>query len=258
MSSLIEKLSQLEQRIQSLVERGSPASLLKSGNLGARMVAAMEQSIVTDDSGGSTAADLYILSVDGTTANLLQEDPGLVEEFGEMIYQAGKESGLKFTIPPRVKVSTDPSLESGVFAITAQYSLHKVDETSTVTIANGDGIDIPEYAFLIINSVQIFPLDQSVVNLGRRSDNHVVIEDMRVSRVHAQIRAVKGHYVIFDLDSSGGTYVNGVLSSQATLYPGDVISLAGVDLVYGQDAAYLFGDDSGSTQPLVPFPDADE
>jgi pSer/pThr/pTyr-binding forkhead associated (FHA) protein len=106
--------------------------------------------------------------------------------------------------------------------------------------------------------VQIFPLDESVINLGRRSDNHVVIDEMRVSRKHAQIRAIKGHYVIFDLDSSGGTYVNGVLSSQATLYPGDVISLAGVDLVYGQDAAYLSGNDSGSTQPLVPFPGADD
>ena len=97
-----------------------------------------------------------------------------------------------------------------------------------------------------------------MINLGRRSDNHVVIDDMRVSRIHAQIRAIKEHYVIFDLDSSGGTFVNGVCLSQSTLYPGDVISLAGVDLVYGQDAAYLSGTDPGSTQPLMPFPGDDE
>jgi pSer/pThr/pTyr-binding forkhead associated (FHA) protein len=106
--------------------------------------------------------------------------------------------------------------------------------------------------------VQIFPVNQQVINLGRRIDNHVVIEDLRVSRVHAQIRAIKGHFVIFDLDSSGGTFVNGVRSAQTTLYPGDVISLAGVDLVYGQDATYLSSDDGGSTQPLVPFPGVDD
>ena len=125
-------------------------------------------------------------------------------------------------------------------------------------ISKDDGYPLPEYAFLIINGVRIFPLNQQVVNLGRRVDNHVVIEDLKVSRVHAQIRAIKGHYVIFDLDSSGGTFVNGVRSTQTTLYPGDVISLAGVDLVYGQDAAFMSNDDGGSTQPLVPFPEADD
>jgi hypothetical protein len=258
MGSLIEKISQLELRIQSLVERGSTPSISKSGDFGARMVAAMEQSINSDDSLDSTAADLYIMSVDQRTAQLLGEDPGLVDEFGEMIYQAGKESGLRFSVPPMVKIKSDPSLEPGFIAVSAQYSLQQFDETSTLTTANNGVTEIPEYAFLIINGVQIFPLDESVINLGRRSDNHVVIDEMRVSRKHAQIRAIKGHYVIFDLDSSGGTYVNGVLSSQATLYPGDVISLAGVDLVYGQDAAYLSGNDSGSTQPLVPFPGADD
>lgn len=258
MGSLIERLSQLELRIQSLVERGSTPPRSKSGNFGASLVAAMEQSIKSDESGASTAADLYILSMEHRTALILQEDSGLVDEFGEMIYQAGKESGIRFSVPPRVKVSIDPALDPGMIAVSAQYSLQQVDETSTMTIANDDGIAIPEYAFLIINGVQIFPLDESVVNLGRRSDNHVVIDDMRVSRTHAQIRAVKGNYVIFDLESSGGTYVNGLLSTQATLYPGDVISLAGVDLVYGQDAAYLSGDNSGSTQPLVPFPRADD
>lgn len=258
MSSLIEKLTNLELRIQSLIERGTSPPLSKAGNIGSRLVAVMKDSIKQGDSGQSMAADLFILTVDQETAQKLLEDPGLVDDFGEMIYEAGKESGLRFSVPPRIKISADPSLEPGSFAVSAQYSLQEIEETSTLTIANDGGIELPEYAFLIINGVQIFPLDEAVINLGRRSDNHVVIDDMRVSRVHAQIRAVKGHYVIFDLDSSGGTFVNGVRSPQATLYPGDVISLAGVDLVYGQDAAYLSGDYPGSTQPLVPFPGVDE
>jgi hypothetical protein len=42
--------------------------------------------------------------------------------------------------------------------------------------------------------------------------------------------------MIFDLQSSGGTYLNGEPITQAELNPGDVISLAGVPMVYGQDA----------------------
>ncbi|MGD8457618.1 MAG: FHA domain-containing protein, partial [Anaerolineales bacterium] len=67
-------------------------------------------------------------------------------------------------------------------------------------------------------------------------DNHLVIDDPRVSRTHGQLRAVKGRYMLFDLKSSGGTYVNGERINQVVLHPGDVISLAGVPIVYGQDA----------------------
>jgi hypothetical protein len=258
MSSLIEKLTNLEMRIQSLIERGTSPSLSQAGNISSKMVAAMKSSLKPDVSGRSMAADLYILYVDPETAHLLLENRELVDEFGQMIYESGKDSGLRFSVPPRVEISSDPTLDPGTINITAQFSLQEVEETSTLMIAKDGVVQLPEYAFLIINGVQIYPIDEAVINLGRRTDNHVVIEDMRVSRVHAQIRAIKEHHVIFDLDSSGGTYVNSVRLSQATLYPGDVISLAGVDLVYGQDAAYLSSADPGSTQPLMPFPDADE
>jgi pSer/pThr/pTyr-binding forkhead associated (FHA) protein len=66
-------------------------------------------------------------------------------------------------------------------------------------------------------------------------ENQLVIDDPRVSRNHAQLRAIKGRFVLFDLNSTGGTFVNGQRTSQTVLYPGDVISLAGVALIFGQD-----------------------
>ncbi len=94
---------------------------------------------------------------------------------------------------------------------------------------------------------RIIPLDRSVINIGRRPDNQMVIDDPRVSRVHSQLRAIKGRYVIFDLDSAGGTFVNSQRISQYTLLPGDVISLAGFPMVYGQDTA-----EPGQTQRYIP------
>ncbi len=75
-----------------------------------------------------------------------------------------------------------------------------------------------------------------MVNIGRRLDNDLLVDDPRVSRHHAQLRAIKNRYVLFDLNSSGGTFINGQRTSQTVLYPGDVISLAGVSLIFGQDA----------------------
>jgi len=94
---------------------------------------------------------------------------------------------------------------------------------------------LPENAFLIVEGVKVFPLKLPVINIGRRLDNQLVIDDPRVSRNHAQLRAIKGRFVVFDLNSTGGTFVNGQRASQTVLYPGDVISLAGVALIFGQD-----------------------
>jgi pSer/pThr/pTyr-binding forkhead associated (FHA) protein len=100
---------------------------------------------------------------------------------------------------------------------------------------SNDENSIPENAFLIIEGVKVHALSEAVVNIGRRLENQLVIDDPRVSRNHAQLRAIKGRFVLFDLNSTGGTFVNGQRTSQTVLYPGDVISLAGVALIFGQD-----------------------
>jgi hypothetical protein len=259
MSSFKDQLAKIETRLQTLIEENTARILpLRDNrpNISAQMVAAMQSGIQTDEAGELIAPDLYILAVDPETAQMLGDNKKFQNELGELILQAGKEAEARFLVPPRIKIGADETMDLGRLQVTARFSLNQVDETSMLTINSKIGIPVPEYAFLIINGVQIYPLAQQIVNLGRRVDNHVVIEDLRVSRVHAQIRAIKGHYVIFDLDSSGGTFVNGVRLGQATLYPGDVISLAGVDLAYGQDAAQLSSDDQGTTQPLVPFPES--
>ena len=98
---------------------------------------------------------------------------------------------------------------------------------------------IPLNAFLIIEGVKVQPLTEAVINIGRRFENHVVIDDPRVSRQHAQLRAIHGHYVLFDLSSRSGTFVNGQRANQVVLYPGDEISLAGVKLIFSQNSPGL-------------------
>lgn len=109
------------------------------------------------------------------------------------------------------------------------------DEGEDLEAKSGDDNNlIPEDAFVIVDGTKVIPLNQAVINIGRRIENTLVLDDPRVSRTHAQLRAINGRYIIFDLNSTGGTFVNGERVKQSILYPGDVISLAGADLIYGQ------------------------
>jgi pSer/pThr/pTyr-binding forkhead associated (FHA) protein len=96
-------------------------------------------------------------------------------------------------------------------------------------------ISIPENVFLIVEGTKAIPLDKPIIKIGRAHDNTVVLDDPRVSRHHVEIRLIRDHFVLFDLKSSGGTYINGKRIDQGLLYRGDLISLAGVNLVFMQD-----------------------
>ena len=101
----------------------------------------------------------------------------------------------------------------------------------------GQDDSLPENAFLIIEGTKAVPLNQSVITVGRHHDNMVVIDDPRVSRHHMELRAIQGRFILFDLGSSGGTYINGQRTSQTVVYPGDVISLAGVNITFVRDVS---------------------
>ena len=47
-----------------------------------------------------------------------------------------------------------------------------------------------------------------MVRVGRASDNDVAIPNQRVSRYHAQLRWTRDGWVVYDLDSTNGTYVD--------------------------------------------------
>ena len=70
-------------------------------------------------------------------------------------------------------------------------------------------------------------LTEKVTTIGRWDDNDVVIPDRWVSRHHAEIHREGVRYVIHDLDSKNGLYVNGTrISGSIALEDGDQIQIA--------------------------------
>ena len=72
----------------------------------------------------------------------------------------------------------------------------------------------------------IYPLEGDQLIIGRDAASSVAISDAEVSRKHARLNFQGGKYVIEDLGSTNGTFVNGQRLSGATvLKSGDVVSL---------------------------------
>ncbi len=88
-----------------------------------------------------------------------------------------------------------------------------------------------EYAMLVMREggsvTQRWPLDKPVLNIGRGADNDLVFPDREVSRHHCRIRREGPEYVLEDLGSKNGTFVNGQrLTAPHVLLDGDEIQIA--------------------------------
>jgi len=89
-----------------------------------------------------------------------------------------------------------------------------------------------------------FPLEGDQLTIGRDASNGVAINDAEVSRKHSRLSFQGGKYVLEDLGSTNGTFVNGQrLSGPAVLKPGDVVSL-GEQIVLMYDSVNM---DPGAT-----------
>jgi hypothetical protein len=235
-------LEQLESRLQALIEVRLVSALpgFKIEDLVVHKLAeAMKSNLVEKTDGSKVAPNVFTLVVHPNSAEHWQE-PRLLETMINSLKVVGEEAGLRFSAPPTVSIVHNSQQPENAVDVVASHKLEVAADTRSMTPADNISTDpgdeaFPKNAFLIVDGVKVFPLSQSVVNIGRRLDNQLVIDDPRISRNHAQVRAIKGRFVIFDLNSTGGTFVNGQRTSQSVMYPGDVISLAGVPLIYGQD-----------------------
>lgn len=68
--------------------------------------------------------------------------------------------------------------------------------------------------------------------IGRDQENHIVLEDPRSSKRHAEILPTPRGFQIRDLDSANGTLVNGRYIEEAVLKPGDTIVIGRTPIVF--------------------------
>ena len=79
-----------------------------------------------------------------------------------------------------------------------------------------------------------FLLDGDLISIGRSPESNVFLDDVTVSRKHAQIQRANNEFTIKDTHSLNGTYVNSVSVTEQILRMGD-------ELQIGKFHALFFG-----------------
>ena len=253
-------LDQIEARLRRVIETW--INPFNRGDFQYRLahlvVEAMRGEMVITDDGNPIAPHQFTIRLNPILIHELQGST-VLESLPRALRQAALEVGVGFLYTPELRLEPDDRFNVDDIEVHARVGHLSRGNTAILSLEQpnlrpeerkADGS-----SFLILNGNQTYPLRQSTINIGRKPDNHLIIDDPRISRVHAQIRLSRGQFIIFDLNSTGGTVVNGMRIRQHALKPGDVISLAGVPLIYGEE----YPDDNGDdTQAMANPPPPEE
>ena len=74
-------------------------------------------------------------------------------------------------------------------------------------------------------------LDRDVVSVGRHPDSDIFLDDITVSRRHAEFRRDAQRFWVHDVGSLNGTYVNGNRADDQLLQTGDEVQVGKFKLV---------------------------
>jgi len=231
--------SGLEATVHEVLDRALGKLVIDQdslGEVGRRLAQEMLRGARSDGKGRTYAPDQITLTFHpGQIALFASKLPQAQAELAEGLAQALAQHGMELIQPPHVTLASDPTLTSKEIRAISWHSRDPLTFTALIETPAEPTDALPPGAFLVVGGKRHFPLTQSIVSIGRRLDNQLVLDDPHVSRSHAQLRSQRGKFVVVDLNSTGGTRVNGLVIRQHALRPGDVIDIAGIELVYGQD-----------------------
>ena len=86
-------------------------------------------------------------------------------------------------------------------------------------------------ACLIID-LSVFRLNAEFTLIGRNRENDCVINEPTISRQHAKIAHENNAFVLYDLDSTTGTFVNNIKIEKKILSTGDIILLGSFPMMF--------------------------
>ena len=115
--------------------------------------------------------------------------------------------------------------------------LLKEMESGAAAPATGSDITTPAGAAILIvkrgpNAGARFLLDQETTTAGRHPESDIFLDDVTVSRRHAEFRLNDGTFEVVDVGSLNGTYVNREPRNSQVLSIGDEIQIGKFRLVF--------------------------
>lgn len=77
-----------------------------------------------------------------------------------------------------------------------------------------------------------YPLNKDLLTIGRNPGSDIFLNDMTVSREHAEIHRHADAFIIKDLHSFNGVWINNKTVDQHALRPGDYVQIGRYDFIY--------------------------
>ena len=212
-------LEGFERRIDRLVT-GVFARAFRSGiqpvEVGKRMQRELESSAQMTPR-GTIAPNVYeiALSVDDD-ARFETFRAAMVEELAQAIRDHVRDHDYRLLGPVDVSILTDSVRKQGDFDVVARIVPATKPQPSAIRLNDGRRIQLVE----------------PITKIGRMSDCAIQLTDSQSSRYHAEIHARPDGVRLVDLDSTNGTFVNGVVVSERELRDGDRIVIGSCTLVF--------------------------
>lgn len=250
-------IARLESQLEQLIE-GAFASLfgkrIRAQDVALRLARAMEDGIraAYGSDPRPVAPDQYIIYTHPQIHRALFDQlPNLSQALSVHLVELATQTGYRLTMQPQIKVLSDIKLDLSDLVVVAGHSDFDTHSTAVMQIVEPVQSTRPQNAQLIIDNDRIVPLEADIINIGRHLDNQIVIDDPHVSRHHAQLRLRFGCYILFDIHSQSGTFVNSVQVKEHQLKSGDVIRMGKTHMLYSDDSTQDFNLDQ--TDIFDPF-----
>src|SRR5436305_3244403 len=147
------------------------------------------------------------------------------------VIRIGEEQFRFYAEAPPLTASSPPPAASGVSPEQLKHTMHGMESAAPARPAGA------AFASFLVRSGGLMgrrlPVKTPVVNLGRADYNDIVLPDPSVSTSHAKLQRREGVWVLVDLDSTNGTFVEGErVQGEAPLGPGAMVRLGDVQLLF--------------------------
>jgi len=160
-----------------------------------------------------------------------------IYELESFLKQEAGQRELSFMGPLKVDIAQEPELMEGIVVVEWDFLpdvTRRVIETQEEAEAlkpksDEDLAPSGEPAFLMViegfGQGNIYPLEKNEIIIGQDAENDILIRDPLVIEKHAKIRRVGRDYIIEDLDTPSGIFVNLRRVKEKKLQEGDMVAV---------------------------------
>lgn len=218
-------LRKVEQALQAAIEKPFGRLFpqkLQPAEVKARLRQAMEN-VTADAVAGRCAANSYLVRLSPEDYREIEAVGAELEvELTRYLHEAAGDSGLLIGPYATVCVTVAEDVPAGEVTVQAQFG-----ERPPAYLQAGTGLPEP--------GRRVALKERSVI--GRSNDCDIVIGEQAISRQHCEIIWDRVQYLVRDLESANGIFVNGEQVAAAALRDGDLLEVGFVQLRFGDGEA---------------------